>query len=65
MTHVAYDERIRMLTIVFPDGRMYDYKRVPYDIWQALMNAISKGEYYNEHIKYNYDFIERDTRAVA
>ena len=40
------------LVVVFrPGGRRYDHPRVPYAVFAGLMNASSKGRYYNQHIR--------------
>jgi KTSC domain-containing protein len=42
------------LTIWFPAGHSYDYCGVPESIWQGLLNASSKGTYFNNHIADRY-----------
>lgn len=37
-------------------GRTYDYFDVPKEIYEALMNADSKGAFLNQVIKPNYDY---------
>lgn len=36
------------------NGNQYIYKNVPYNIWEGLKNASSKGGFYNYYIKGNY-----------
>jgi KTSC domain len=51
---VAYDEDDEMLEIIFKDGGTYRYHALPAYIYQNLMNALSKGKYFHQHIKDRY-----------
>lgn len=42
------------LTIELNSGRIYDYHRVPYNVYAGLMQAPSKGAYYNRYIRGRY-----------
>jgi hypothetical protein len=43
------------LTVVFRETeRAYDHPGVPYSVYQGLMQASSKGEYYNRYIRKKY-----------
>jgi len=44
------------LRVVFVSGKVYDYKKVPLEVYKAMKNAASKGNYLNRHIKGNYDY---------
>ena len=35
---------------------IYVYKNVPEEIYKALISSGSKGTYFNQHIKGNYQF---------
>ena len=48
---VGYDERIRTLEIEFRSGGIYEYTRVPKDVYEELMKANSKGTYFAKAIK--------------
>ena len=54
MTAVGYDPSSRRMKITFTQGHTYDFCGVPQHIYQGLMRAISKGTYYNDHIKDRY-----------
>ena len=43
-----------VLTVVFHSGRVYDHPGVPYAVFAGLMNASSKGAYYNAQIRGRY-----------
>jgi len=42
------------LTVEFHSGRIYDHPGVPYSVFAGLMQAGSKGWYYNHHIRGRY-----------
>jgi hypothetical protein len=49
-----YDAALMRLTIWFPEGHSYNFCRVPEHVWDGLLNARSKGTYYNTHIRDRY-----------
>jgi len=51
MISVGYDFETRVLEIEFIDGAIYQYFDVPEEIYQGLLNAESKGRYFNLVIK--------------
>jgi hypothetical protein len=53
---MRYDPQDRILSIRFrPSGRRYDYFKVPFEDYDALRHARSKGQYFNRHIRDQYD----------
>lgn len=48
---VGYSYESAVLRVEFVKGGFYDYHGVPYDIYVGLMNAGSKGQYFNHFIK--------------
>jgi hypothetical protein len=51
---VGYRENV--LEIEFTSGRVYQYFDVPASIHQELMQAGSKGGYFNKHIRGHYRY---------
>lgn len=51
---VGYDGATGRMKIAFVEGHAYDFCRVPSYVYQGLMNARSKGVYYNDHIRDRY-----------
>jgi hypothetical protein len=51
LASVGYDLINRRLEIRFRNGRLYEYSRVPENIFSGLMNAASHGKYFDRHIK--------------
>ncbi|HEY3147226.1 MAG TPA: KTSC domain-containing protein [Dongiaceae bacterium] len=48
---VNYDEQKQELDIELTTGRVYRYFGVPPDVYDALMDAESKGRFYNDHVR--------------
>jgi len=51
-----YDAEHKVLKIIFVSGMVYLYKKVPADVFDEFKSAFSKGIYFNQHIKNNYEF---------
>ncbi len=53
---MSYDVAASTLRIIFVSGVIYDYKKVPEEIYLAMKSSGSKGTYLNQHIKGHYAF---------
>ncbi|HEY0661394.1 MAG TPA: KTSC domain-containing protein [Lysobacter sp.] len=51
---IGYDPATRQMKIRFVQGHTYDFCGVPEKVFKRLLNARSKGSYYNEHIRDRY-----------
>lgn len=51
MLAAGYDDDRHLLEIVFHTGKVYQYRDVPQHIFVSLMQAESKGRYFNKHIR--------------
>lgn len=51
---VGYDPKARRMKIKFAQGHTYDFCKVPPQIYEELLQASSKGSYYNAYIKDRY-----------
>jgi hypothetical protein len=49
-----YDPIEEELDIVFVSGRRYRYHRVPETTYERMRRAFSKGEFFNDHVRYQY-----------
>jgi uncharacterized protein YuzE len=58
MTRVEYDDSTHELDIKFSSGKTYRYFEVPAEVYASLLDAESKGEFFNEHIKDVYQYAE-------
>lgn len=54
ISQVGYEAISRRLRIVFVEGHAYDFCGVPEAIFEGLLRASSKGQYYNDHIRDRY-----------
>lgn len=51
---VGYDPVTHRMKILFAQGHAYDFCDVPEPVYHQLMNAASKGTYYNLYIRDRY-----------
>jgi hypothetical protein len=56
ISSIHYDDVMATLKIIFVSGKVYDYKDVPKEVYDALKSSGSKGVYFNQHIKDKYQF---------
>ncbi len=62
MTRIDYDGDSSELDITFVGGKTYRYFDVPSEIYDNLLDADSKGQFFNEHIKDKFEFREVASR---
>jgi len=53
---IGYEAETQTLEIEFMRGSVYQYSDVPVEEYEAIMNADSKGKYFNANIKNHYHF---------
>ena len=53
---VGYDEKQRVLEVVFNTGDRYRYLDVPASAYEALMEAESIGQYMHRHVIDRYEY---------
>ncbi len=53
---VGYNEVKRILEIEFNNGSIYEYSSVPKEVYDSLINASSKGKYFNVSIKKGFAY---------
>jgi hypothetical protein len=51
---VGYDKTYKILEIEFHSGGIYQYSNISYDIYNQLMNASSKGQFFHRFIRDKY-----------
>jgi hypothetical protein len=59
LSDVAYDTERRRLALTFTSGSVYEYADVPATVARDLLQADSKGRYFNTHIRDQYRFMRR------
>jgi hypothetical protein len=62
LVSVKYDAASSDLQIRFVNGRTYSYSNVPPDVYEALLDAESKGAFFNAQIRDCYSHRELYTR---
>ncbi len=55
-----YKPDLRILTIIYNSGAVYDYLDVPQVVFDAFRAAYSKGVFLNTEIKPNFAYHKRD-----
>lgn len=56
VSEIRYDGNSSTLRVVYVSGAVYDYEKVPEEIYSEMKKAFSKGEFLNKQIKPNYEF---------
>ncbi len=51
-----YDDKRKVLQVVFISGTVYEYLNVPETVYTAMKASFSKGTYFNRYIKDHYKF---------
>ena len=51
-----YDASSETLKIIFLSGAVYEYRKVPPSVYNAMKTAFSKGTYLNKYIKGQYSY---------
>jgi hypothetical protein len=54
MRSVGYDVTQQILEVEFTSGTVYQYLDVPATVFEELMHAGSKGQYFNRQIRDDY-----------
>jgi len=55
---ISYDEASQRLSVTFVTGRRYLYARVPRHIYEAFVQAPSRGTFFNSEIRGFYEYRE-------
>jgi len=58
LVSVGYNKEAQALEVEFQSGNTYQYLDVPESVYQGLMIAASKGEYFHDNILKEYEFVE-------
>ena len=56
VTSVGFDASLSAMEIEFAGGAVYRYFAVPAAVHAALMDASSKGIFFNQHVRAKYPF---------
>lgn len=56
LASIGYDEENNILEIEFNHGGIYQYSKVPFDVYEELMNVSSHGTCFSSNIKNNTNY---------
>lgn len=65
LAQVEYDSRRSILQVAFRDGSTYQYANVPAETYRNLLQADSKGAYFNRHIRNIFCHVALHAAPVA
>ena len=65
LAKVAYDQSHKVLQLQFRSGLRYQYCDVPEAVHEALLQAPSKGKYFNRSIRVCFRYARLDSAAQA
>lgn len=54
LSFAEYDTESERMEITFQSGQTYTFDRVPLDVFEALRDSGSPGQYYHQNIKGRY-----------
>jgi hypothetical protein len=57
---IGYDDEIRVLEIIFNNGQIYQYRNVPRAVFERLTAADSKGNYFQENVRDEFEYWQWD-----
>jgi len=58
---MKYNEETQALEIRFVSGLIYEYQKVPPEVYDEMKKAFSKGNFLNQRIKGTYAFKKVDS----
>lgn len=57
---IGYDPELQILEIIFNNGSIYQYRGVPRDVFDQIMRADSKGSYFQNNIRDEFEYWQWD-----
>lgn len=57
---IGYDDETSVLEIIFNSGAIYQYRNVPHQVFEEFMRAESKGNYFQNNIRDEFEFWQWD-----
>jgi hypothetical protein len=58
---IGYDDEVQILELIFNSGQIYQYRGVPHEVYDQLMKAESKGNYFHENIRDEFEHWQWDS----
>ena len=53
---IGYADEVQVLEVIFNNGQIYQYRNVPRAAFEQLMAAESKGKYFQENIRDEFEY---------
>ena len=53
---IGYDTKFGNLIVEYKSGARYQYKNVPYELYENLLKTESKGRFVNENVKGKFEY---------
>jgi hypothetical protein len=60
LSSVAYDEIENEMIVEFANGDEYKYKKVPMEVFDAMISAPSAGKYFLANVKNKFEYEKLD-----
>ncbi len=57
---IGYDDDVNVLEVIFNNGQIYQYRNVPREVFAQLMAADSKGRYFQENVRDEFEYWQWD-----
>jgi len=61
---IGYDDDLHILEIIFNSGQIYQYRGVPRHVFQELLVAESKGRYFQENVRDEFEYWQWDPQMA-
>ncbi len=61
---IGYDADVSVLEIIFSNGSIYQYRNVPREVYEQLMASPSKGNYFQDNIRGEFEFWQMDAETA-
>ncbi len=58
--HMRYNPETEVLVITFVTGKVYAYQPVPADTYARMLQAFSKGQFFNRFIRDQFRYRQLD-----
>lgn len=62
ISHVDYNNGD--LSVIFNNGNKYIYRNVPSELYEQMLLAESKGQFFNANIRDNFSWVQEQVNVV-
>lgn len=61
---IGYDDETSVLEIIFNSGQIYQYRNAPRVVYEQLASSESKGKYFQENIRDEFEYWQWDPQMA-